>query len=413
MKKYMHALSLALVLTLCVAGPALAQESTPAYCSELGAEACELLDASHAAMQNITSGVTEIEFTLLFNEIPEAPLSEIGVGYFQRSLFSYDADVASLIAEMQEMTAQERQLMLSDPDELASVVMDLVQGIATDVQLTVILSQEVADRISQEAGMTIPQEIDFSFVLLDGILYFNLEALVDIIPELALLGGWVGIDLTPLLEMSLQDVATTELSEQDLQAIGNGFASVNFGSSGPLVASIHASDPTGLVSEFMRIERLEDDAINGNDVAVFRTTVDPVAFFSSPLYRNLLVALMSDETISGGLPVDQAGVDQIVSLSQVFGPMVMQSMNLELLEGIGLDDGYLYGSNFVLEWDLANLASLASMAGGAIEIDPEAEPFIGIELLTLNDDLNEEITISVPPGAIVLPIEALMSLAEL
>lgn len=414
MLKSLRVLSLALLLMVFSVGAAFAQDAS-AYCGELSDADCGLLDASQEAMQGVTSGSSELQFSLLLSEIPEVPLQEIGVAYSQQSAFTMSEDASALVSELQGISPLERQELLMDTEVLASIISELVLGTSSQVDMQLALSEEVADFLTQESGVVIPTELAFGFVLLDGVLYLNLDALAEVVPELAMFGGWLGFEVGPLLDMALQDGATNQMSDQDLQAAGNAFASANFGSSGPLAASLGMVDPTGMVTQFINIERVENEEVNGNELAVFRTTFDYATFFASPLFRDLVEAAMQDESMSGGAPADEASIDQVVGMAATFGPMLLSNLNLELVEGVGLDDNYLYATSFLLDWDLSNLVQMAGMAANfGVEvppIDPELQPLIHVELLSLSQDINEEVGISVPEGATIVPIEALMSMS--
>lgn len=414
MLKCLRVFTFALVFMALSAGAAFAQDAS-AYCGELADADCSILNASQSAMQEVSSGSSQLQFSLLLSDIPELPLQEVGVAYSQQSLFSMSEDASSLVSELQSITPLERQEMLMDPEVLASVVSQLVMGMSSQVDMQLALSEEVANFLAQESGIPVPTELAFGFVLLDGVLYLDLDSLAEVVPELSMFGGWLGFEVSPLLDMALQDGATSGLSDQDLQAAGNAFASANFGSSGPLVASLGVVDPTGMVTQFVNVERVEDEDLNGNELAVFRTTFDYTTFFASPLFRSLVEMAMQDESISGGAPVDEASIDQVTGMAATFGPMLLSNLNLELVEGIGMENGYLYATSFLLDWDLSNLVQMAGMAAGfgvdLPPIDPNAQPLIHVELLSLSDDINSDVDISVPEGATIVPIEALMSMS--
>lgn len=410
-----RAVTLALVLMLLYAGSALAQDA-PSYCENLTDDECALIESSQAAMQNVYSGNSEVQLSVLLTEIPEMPIQDFGFAYQQVSSFSMNEDASALVSELQGMSPMERQQMLMEPDALPEMLTELILGTSTAIDMAVAFSDEVAQVLSDESGLPVPTEMAFSLVLLDGILYVNLDALAEIVPELAIFSGWVGFEMEPLLAMAFQDTTALDMSDPNAQAMGNGLAAANFGASGPLVVSLNTVDPTESVTQFLDVERLEDDSIDGNDVAVFRTTFDFASFFASPIFYQLVEMAMQDESISGGAPADAETVEQTVAMAQVFGPMLLSNLNLELLEGVGLDDAYLYGTSFLLEWDLSNIVQLAGMAEGAgVELpplDPNSQPFIGIESLSLNSGINEPVEIEAPEGAMVIPIEALMTLSE-
>lgn len=412
MFKSLRVVTLVFVFMALGIGSAFAQDAG-AYCGELADEDCSILDASQEAMRGVSSSNNEIQFSLLLNEVPELPLQNVGVAYAQQSSFALSEDASTLVRDLQSITPLERQELLMDTEVLTSIISQLTQGLSTQVTMQLALTPEVADFLSQESGVAIPTEMAFGFVLLDGVLYLDLDALAEVVPQLSIFSGWLGFEVAPLLDMALQDGSTDQMSAQDLQALGNALASANFSSSGPLVATLGTVDPSGTITQFLDIARVENEEVNGSELAVFRTTFDFATFFASPLFRDLLTVVMQDE--SGGASVDEAEIDQMVSMAATFGPMLLSNLELELVEGIGVEDNYLYATSFVLDWDLSNLVQLAGMAAGfGVEvppIDPDLQPLIQMELLSLSNGIEGDVEISVPEGAVVVPIETLMSMS--
>ena len=108
---------------------------------------------------------------------------------------------------------------------------------------------------------------------------------------------------------------------------------------------------------------------------------------------------------TGTMP-SEAEMEQTVTLARMFGPALLEGIVVELVEGVGLDTGYLVATDFVFDWDLSDLAALTAMTGGAaLEVDEGAA--IMASIVTTNTSVNEDVEIEVPADATIIPTEML------
>lgn len=409
MTRYLHILSLALVLTLLLAGTAFAQTEPPVYCEDLSDSDCAVLTDSQAAMSTVTSGTSQTDLSILLRDIPEAPFEEIALDYTQDTTFSVDPSVFDTINELKAMNPRQIQQMMSNPETLYGLIGELVSSISTDVAMTLDLSGELAMALSEQSGVPLPENMEFHVVLVDGVIYANLDSLAAFAPEVAMLQGWVGVELQPLLDEASQS-GVAQMSNQEALEISTALGYVNTGASGPFLVSLATADPNGEYLQFVNTQRLDNETVGDTELAVFSSTFDYQTFFQSPIFRQLLAQVMEQQ----GTAMSDAELDQIIGMAQMFGPAVMTTLILEVREWIGVEDNYLYNTSAVFQWDLSSIAALAALGGNAVpipQLPPGAQPYIGFEVMTNSSDLNGEVSVAAPEGAMIIPTEVLLQSA--
>ena len=409
MTRYLHILSLTLVLTLLCSGTTFAQTEQPVYCQDLSAADCTLLVESQDAMSTVASGTSQMDLSILLRDIPEAPFKEISLDYSQGTLFNADTSVFEAIDELKAMPPRQIQQLVSNPQSLFGLIGTLIAGISTDVDMTLDLSSELAMMLSQESGMPLPENMAFHFVLADGAIYADLDSLAAFAPDASTLQGWMGVELQPLLDEAAKG-ANTQLSSQEATELSMALGYVNTGASGPFLVTLGAADPTGQYLQFVNTERLANETVDGVEMAVFSSTFDYQTFFQSEVFRQLLKQIMEQQ----GAEVSDAELAQIGGMAQMFGPVLMTTLNLEVREWIGVKDHYLYDTSAVFNWDLSSIAALAAFGGDAMpipQLPPGAKPYIGFEMTTHSSDLNGEVAVEVPESAVLIPTEVILQSA--
>ncbi|MCB0145953.1 MAG: hypothetical protein KDE50_39075, partial [Caldilineaceae bacterium] len=129
MTRYLHILSLTLVLTLLCSGTTFAQTEQPVYCQDLSAADCTLLVESQDAMSTVASGTSQMDLSILLRDIPEAPFKEISLDYSQGTLFNADTSVFEAIDELKAMPPRQIQQLVSNPQSLFGLIGTLIAGI--------------------------------------------------------------------------------------------------------------------------------------------------------------------------------------------------------------------------------------------------------------------------------------------
>ncbi|MBI1295868.1 hypothetical protein GC175_13015 [bacterium] len=388
MKRF-QTLILILALMLAFTTSAFAQGN----CGDLSAEDCDILYGSSDAMMAVTSGSQFIGVEIQAMNVPQTPIMDASFSWTLDTTYAYSDEAAEMSMAMMEMSAEEMADLYADPAALSDMVTSILAGTSASIDMTTDFSEEVVSLLSATAGADWPSSVVLSVVLDSGIAYLDLSTLEPLLGDMGM-GGWIGIDILPWVEASLMQSATDPTTAMAASA------STQTGA-GPLFTQIAGVD-MGMVTPFLNIERMDDADVDGEAVAVFSTTINWDAFVESP-YFDQLIGLALAQT--GAMP-SEAEMEQTVTLARMFGPALLEGIVVELVEGVGLDTGYLVATDFVFDWDLSDLAALAAMTGGAaLEVDEGAA--IMASIVTTNTSVNEDVEIEVPADATIIPTEML------
>jgi hypothetical protein len=378
-------LILILALMVAFAAPTFAQTGD---CGDLSEEDCEILYASAEAMQGVTSGTSSIWVDAQISNVPQTP--------FRQLAFDFSLDVTSSMNDEAAEMAMDLASAGGDMSMLAHHVSAILKGTAASVAMTTNFSDELVALLSTDPNVAWPASVALNLAMGDGIVYIDLSTLEAMMGEGA--EGWLGVDVDPFVQGALQEVAA------DPATGGVVVVSGSTTSGGPLFTQLGVLDPTGEVSQFLTIERLDDDEVDGEAVAVFSTGINWDAFVQSVYFEQLIATLLM-QADEGAMPT-QAEIEQTVTIGRMFGPALLENIQLELIEMVSLDSDYLVATDFTLFWDLNDLAMLAGMAG--VEFEAEGDSVIFVSIMTSNSDLNEDVTIDIPADAFIVPAEMLL-----
>lgn len=404
------------IALLAMPSAAFAKADAQSYCDVLAADDCEIISASEEAMEDVSSMVTFTEMSILLRDIPELPLSVAGFNYEQDTAINMSDDVVAMIADMREMSAADAQELFDDPVALIDLYQEMLDGMSMAVDMRLQLSDDLGMlanmAVEQELGVPLPETITFNMIIDEGIMYADLESIADFIPEMGgMLQGWVGFELAPVLELAKEEAANQPPANQvQLDSMGMS-GSLNMSPAGPLVAQIGTFDLSNQFVQFLDVAREDDDVIADEDAAIFRTTFDFDTFFESPIFRQLALQIMAEQGDMDVENLTEAEIDEIIATVQFMGPIVLQELILEVVEGVSLESNYLLSREVLLEWDLTSVLQMAA-ATGEINMPAGAEPFIGLEANTYAEQINEDVEISAPEGALILPIEMMLMMAD-
>ena len=398
MKKAFRALPLALIALLVFAGSAFAQDSQ--YCGDLAQEDCDLLyGADEANQSSITGTTTDWDVELSLMNLPQVPFQDIG--------FTVDQSYTYNVSEEGGMAMMSLDPM-GDRAAFADGVADFFSGVSLDLSSDVTFSEELATLIEGTAGIAWPNDVTINARIVDGVLYFDQDALADSVPELAgsLGEGWVGYELAPLLRGAALNQQALRFQVPAGLGVAPGLYEVSVDSvlaglgmnalPGPLVSDLTAIDPSDTYVSLLSIERLDDgESMSGEEAASFETTVDFNALVQSDLYGGLVGPLAPT------LGMDQA---QLMQISQLAAPVVASNLDLSLTENIGMEDSYLYDSHLVLDLDLTSLLEAAA-AFGLEGLGGDGDATALLDVLISNSDINAGADIEAPEGAGVVAAE--------
>jgi hypothetical protein len=385
MKRSLLTISLVLIFLMMFSGSAFAQDPMPhVFCGELVEDDCAILVESQEAMMALTSGTTASEMSIFIAGIPDAPVDELAFNLSSNSAFTIDPAVTEMVAAMQGMSEE----MMADPGALLEMMASLYGGVENEGEITIELSDGFVELLTADSGLDIPATFSIGMSIVDGVLYVNLGDLADVTPEAALLDAWYGIDMVELLGMLAEEAGA--LDPTQLNAMSTG-----------LFFSAGMQGGNGAFDEFVEIERLEDDEIDDQTVAVFLSTFDFAGFLASPVFRDMVMMQMEQS----GTPMDPEELDQTLSMVGLFAPMLLTDLDAGSVQVIGLEDYFLHQTQTYFNWDLSALAALAPDQF-------ETAPMIEFEAFSENGDFNADIEIMAPEGALVIPTEVILTALE-
>ncbi|MBV7338616.1 hypothetical protein KFU94_62440 [Chloroflexi bacterium TSY] len=331
MLRYCFILAIAVALIFAGSTTIWAQDTTT-YCELLSAEDCELLHDSAQAMRDVTSIETQVNVDMLVKNIPEVPFEELSVNVTQYTAFALDDDAAQILADLRQMSPDDMTFLFQRTEEVFNLYFDVLTGSTFDTELTVSVSEDVAQIISEEAdaGFDLPSSIGFGVRLLDGIMYVNLSSFADALPGIRTTGAmWLGFEFAPVLDLAAADADFGEIGEEEAATLAQFASGMGGVSGGPLITTLGATEMTELLLPYVDVERLPDDELDGNGVAVFRTVIDYQYLSGDPIFQSLLAELLGDESLIG-IRLSDLEIEQIVGMAEVFGPDLLASLGLEL-----------------------------------------------------------------------------------
>lgn len=388
-RKLVMTLGLLLLLLVATAVPAFAQMPEP-FCGDLSDDDCAILQDSQDAVLELESSSSAVDVDILIAGIPGLPADELAFNYMQDGSVSLDPALAMQIVEMQQMSPEE---LSSSMDEMVDLMLSLYENLALDVNVSFTMPQEIADAASAEAGVEIPTTLSAMLRMVDGYGYANVDELAAEVPELAGVSGWYGVDVVSLMEAGFEQSMASSSSSPDMAASMTGFGMTSF---------LNSQEGRDMLADYIEVERLDDATIDGQDVAVFRTTFDFGRFVGSPVFADLL--LSQRETLNQALDMDmsEADLQEMLSLLPMFGPMLFTGLDFEIEQQIGLDDYYVHDSSLIFDWDLSSLIAVARMADASLELPEGIAPVISFNVTNTASDFNAIDEIEAPADAMIV-----------
>lgn len=267
----------------------------------------------------------------------------------------------------------------------------------------------------EQFAMFIPMEtIALDLWLVEGDAYADLTPIGQIAGDPALSGVY-GIDLFEFVYFGLENVTVGDLTD----AFGEiDLSELDFDRDEleqfqrQLEANLEAStaDPEDLEA-FTTVTRLENETIDGTEVAVFETTIDFQALFESDLVIDSITSQMPEEDF------EELGVE----IEEIIGALqeaIGDDATFVQTDSYGIEDGYLYSSiaDFSITFDPAPFAELEALEeeltdenGETVEPDIPDPITVEASLTVTRSDFNAVEEITLPEDAEVVPLEDLMN----
>ena len=350
------------------------------YCGDLSEADCELLTGSVTAMQDVTSATIHMEGHL---HVEGVEMEDIGGN--QTITYSLDGVLAAdygAYFEFQASYGGTLMTLLEDPSSIVTMDVESLQ-----------VSQQLIDSATGELTLTVRAEPDMEEIgsisltarIVDGIVYADAQNVYD-----QVLSGeppstqWVGIDLGAYVEEELLS-ANSQLGLADITLFGEAeLEFMTLIAESDLIAIF--SDPE-FQSEFITVERVADQEIDGQTIAVFETRTDFGEILRSETFVNAVIDLVESlqEDDPEFMP-DVAEIDIRLIINLLSGMLPDAHYTTELW--IGTEDLFQYRNSTAVYFE----ADFSMM--GAEGLD---EPMvIDASLQTDLRDFNAPVEVEVP-----------------
>jgi hypothetical protein len=404
----MSILLLALGLVFSSVVPAWAADEYPEpFCGDLDEEDCEVLHVSTQAMFSLESYSTAAAYTLYQHGLPELP-AESEAEFRIEGSYAFDEDARTAIRTLAVISRDEPLAAVEAIGESPDLLLNLYSGMIADLVLTLDLSESWTRTLEDEADVEWPETTNVQVRLVDGVLYFGIQELKAVVPELAETNDWVAIELVAALTQLVDDGA--------LQSVAADVAASTEG------RSVWGLDPTMLhlittmrsafgrpeaLWPYMEISRRRDATLDGQAGAVFQTEFDALDFILSDAFRDVLAQVLQVASASDDIEMAEEEIDQIAGLFWFLAPSLFRDLEVYGTSTIGAEDHYQHHGRTVFDWDLTALVQMAAGFSGE-DIGPLAdEIFITYTTEFENSAFNEPLVVDAPDDAEVLPLSGL------
>jgi hypothetical protein len=382
-------------MLILAATPAFAQDLPAPFCGDLNEADCAILTDSHAAQMEVSAYSSSVDAVTTVAGLPGLPANELVFDWAQDTTIDVDMNVAMKMLEMQ----MDPQAMVDNMDDFMALAVEFYQTVGLDTMVNFAMPTEIADALSAQSGIDVPTEIALHVILKDGFAYISTDGLDFIDPSIPAMGDWLGVDFAGLLEMSMQQ-GLADADPQQQQAMMTSMG---------LSAMLTSSDVRDLLDPFVSVERLDDDTVDGVDVAVFSDSFDFAGFLASPAFWGFVEANLDTINSLSETPVTADELQQAQMALTFLGPALLQGLELTSVKGIGLDDLYPYGQTVDFHWDLASLLSFAASTGAVPAEMATSDALVSLVVDATNTDFNDITPIEAPADAMIFPIDGGMS----
>jgi hypothetical protein len=402
-------ISLLLVMALLLASFSTAFAQAEPFCGDLSADDCELLTVAMQNMLGVTSYQASAEYRGVLAGLPGLGIDEAAVTVTVDGSFSYGEEAVAAAAALAGVQTQEdlAAVMAESPE----VLVDFYNGWSFDMVIVVDISEELAEALSADIGVPVPDLFSVPVKLVDGVLYVNLTDVAPLLEGGESLAGWLGFEFGPVLEAAAEqgmfEAAATQM-EMDPSMLAD--SPENAALAAALFAVQAAMADPAAFEKYMDVSRAEDDVINDMDVAVFVTKMDIPALISSPEFIDLIKGLAESGALGEEAP-SAAEIEQALTMLSFMGPMLFQGLVSESTTAVSLEEpNYIVAQTTLFSWDLSGLLQMAAMTGALpAEEMPSGASLVEFSTSVVNSAFNEPQTINAPADATIIPAESMMA----
>ena len=396
-KSVMPIMTIALLLMLIVASavPAFAQDMPAPFCGDLSDEDCAILSDSQDASLAVESFSNLVDVNIYFAGVPGLPADELAFNYNQEGTYSLDPALAQQIMEMQ---MQDPAALMEDMDAMVEVLLDLYANLALNTAVSFTMPQEIADLVSEQAGVTIPTTVSAEAIMADGYGYGNIDDLAAEIEELGAVSGWYGLDIVSLMQMGFEQSMAQADQSGNMAASMTGYGMTNF---------LNTEEGRAMIEEYVTVERGDDETVGDMDVAVFSSSFDFGRFLGSPAFAEMLISQLDTINQLAETDLTEDQLSQVLTMMPMFGPMLFTGLDFEITRRIDLESSQVVESELLFDWDLSSLIAVAKMVDASLELPEGLSPVITIDVVNNVADFDDIDEIAAPADAVIIPLESM------
>ena len=380
------------VLFLLFSLTAVAQAAAePVFCGDLAAADCALLRYAQTNAAAQTSGGVTMDVDLTLRNVDESMRGE--------QVISLDVD-AIWNGDFSRFESLETEMLakMDDPTQLMAMMAEMLAETSGSVSLALVFPEAMQDEDFFEGFST---AITLEMRLVDGMAYIDLSSLAAVLPEDNIPDGWLGFDITEFMQIAMQGGpgdadgmaphSDGKEGKQDPREPKGADTLTGMAIPADMQDMVEAWSDPEILGQFMTVERLADQSVADQQAAVFQTKFNLRSLMDSPEFHELL-----------GMAGEQGGMDEddVSGIAMMVG-MLTLGLEIEALEFINLEDGLPLREELHLNWDLSALINLDSS---------ELESSFGLDLLIDFSFSDEELPVTAPEGAILMPMEMMMGM---
>ncbi|MCB0084853.1 MAG: hypothetical protein KDE47_28130 [Caldilineaceae bacterium] len=352
--------------------PLFAQAELPrVICDQLADEDCVLLRRSRQAMNAVTTAHTHLQTLFQLADMPSIAVNGEAV---EIPALAVEVDVESAYS-FDERTAEQLQTLVGiDQNAMALAAMvapdsilQLFAGLTAETQIRIRVSEAVQQWLSAESGQTFPAEIHLHVLVVENMLYIELQSIAAAIGSLAPPAVWGVVDLADLWAMPAADAEN--LRPATVMAFVVGILMAR--NDEQLVAyyedlqKLRALDRQLAPGRIIRVERGDDQTINGITVNSFTTKVDvrQLATWVATLVQKMLDSV-------GQEPEPE------VTVALTMGLSILTGVESTIVAYIEPATARVHRQESALVWDFTPFMAMASLLAdqGGSDFQIESEP---------------------------------------
>lgn len=374
----------------------------PPFCGELSEADCQLLIDSQELMRSVSSFQMSISTQAGVRGIPNVADEDLAFDMQANAIFHIDPEWSEKMRQLILAAGgeDEDEEALADPyEKMVELLLQFYETAAMDIQMQMALPQALLDAVEQEGGVPSLDQLTVEMRMLDGYVYINMDKLAESSPDLRAqlererLNGWIGLDAVSQIRSDLLRSADTNESLRLWMGLGRlmGDAAIR-----------------QLLDPYVTVERLDDEQRGGEQVAVFRTSLDFARLAARPDFSRLLRLLVDYAGGVSGEAVNEQEVGMALLGFQIFANLLARASQFEMLQAIGIDTPYLYQQALSVRLDLGGLLAFLALTGEDLPAElRRAKPIFALKIDYGYRDFDAALAVEKPADATIIPLDSL------